>query len=50
MLKSHFCHNREEVTSYINEQKIKREQIHNIVWMDCQKGFAVFYWDEVLKR
>ena len=50
MLKSHFCHTRKEVARYINEQKIKREQIQNIVWMESQKGFAVFYWEnEVLK-
>lgn len=45
MLKSHFCHTREEVARYINEQKIKREQIQSIVWMESQKGFAVFYWE-----
>ncbi len=50
MLKSHFCHTREEVVRYINGQKIKKEQIQIIIWMDSQKGFAVFYWEnEVLK-
>jgi hypothetical protein len=44
MLKTHFCHTREEVARYINEQKIPKEQIQAIVWMDSQKGFAVFYW------
>ena len=45
MLKTHFCHTREEVARYINEQKIPKEQIQAIVWMDSQKGFAVFYWE-----
>ena len=50
MLKYHYCHSEKDVANYINEQKIKREQIQNIIWMDCQMGFAVFYWDnEVLK-
>lgn len=50
MLKSHFCQTREEITRYINEQKIKQEQIQSIIWMDSQKGFVVFYWEnEVLK-
>ena len=50
MLKSHFFFFLEEVARYINEQKIKRAQIQSIVWMESQKGFAVFYWEnEVLK-
>lgn len=46
MLKSHFCHTREEVVRYVNEQKISKENIVSIVWMDSQKGFAVYYWEE----
>ena len=50
MLRSHFCRYENEVASYINEQKIKQEQIQSIIWIDSQKGFVVFYWDnEVLK-
>ena len=49
MIKSHFCRTKEEVVRYINGNKIKREQIQSIIWMDSQKGFAVYYWDnEVL--
>ena len=44
MIKSHFCFTREEVVRYINEQKITKENIVEIIWMDNQKGFAVFYW------
>jgi hypothetical protein len=46
MLKSHFCHTREEVVRYCNEQKIKKENIVSINWMEAQKGFAVFYWED----
>ena len=38
------CFTREEVVRYINEQKIAKENIVEIIWMDNQKGFAVFYW------
>lgn len=46
MIKSHFCRTREEVERYINGNKIKRDKIESIVWMDSQKGFVVFYWTE----
>ena len=49
MLKSHFCFYKDEVVRYINENKIKRENIQEIVYLDNQKGFVVFYWEnEVL--
>ena len=51
MIKSHFCFSKEDVVRYINDNKIKKDDIVEIVWLDSKKGFVVFHWttEEVLK-
>jgi hypothetical protein len=42
-LKSKFCFNREEVTKFINDNNITKENIQNIVAVE-DKHFIIFYW------
>jgi hypothetical protein len=44
-LKSRFCYTKEEVTRFINENHITKENIQVIVPVE-EKHFVIFYWEQ----
>ena len=44
ILKSKYFFNREELTKFVNDEKIKQNDIQNILVVE-EKHFVLYYWE-----